>query len=175
MPVPRTLVADQRSRILTLDVDSGEIRLIHESDAVLYEAPNWSLDGSALYVNGDGHLFRLEVDGGEGPQRDRVTSLFRRRIVDQGIPGFHPGQWCALTVIDLRDTKIHPASYVRRGYDAQPATHSRDSRNATAPSALDEAAELIARFRINPHNPDKGPRVRTVTVSSLPLGIGETS
>ena len=69
MPVPRTLVADQRSRILTLDVDSGEIRLIHESDAVLYEAPNWSLDGSALYVNGDGHLFRLEVDGGEGPQR----------------------------------------------------------------------------------------------------------
>jgi Tol biopolymer transport system component len=64
----RTLTPGQRARILTVDVDSGEVEVIHESAEVLYEAPNWAVDGAALYVNGDGHLFRLDLDTKE-PER----------------------------------------------------------------------------------------------------------
>ncbi|SDG80794.1 TolB family protein [Microbacterium pygmaeum] len=64
----RTLAPGQRSRIVTLDVNSGEITLVHESSEILYEAPNWSLDGSALYVNGGGDLYRLAFDD-DGPRR----------------------------------------------------------------------------------------------------------
>lgn len=61
----RELAAGQTSRIHIIDAVTGEDRVVHQSDTVLYEAPNWTLDGSALIVNGDGHLFRLAVDGGE--------------------------------------------------------------------------------------------------------------
>ncbi|ASK66117.1 biopolymer transporter Tol [Brachybacterium avium] len=67
-PVPRTLAPGQRCRIHVLDVDTGEDRILHESSTVLYEAPNWTLDGRTLILNGDGHLFELAVDGGR-PQR----------------------------------------------------------------------------------------------------------
>lgn len=68
--MPRTLAPGQRSRIVTLDVDSGDAHVVHESSEVLYEAPNWSLDGTSLYLNGDGHLFRLMLgDGGTPPER----------------------------------------------------------------------------------------------------------
>jgi len=66
--VPRTLAPGRRCRIHVLDVDTGEDRIVHESSTVLYEAPNWTLDGAALILNGDGHLFRLALDGGE-PRR----------------------------------------------------------------------------------------------------------
>jgi Tol biopolymer transport system component len=65
----RTLAPGQRSRIFTHDVDSGDRTLVHESAEVLYEAPNWSLDGASLLLNGDGHLFRLPVDGSSAPER----------------------------------------------------------------------------------------------------------
>jgi TolB protein len=64
----RELLTGQRSRIHTIDVVTGEDRIVFESDTVLYEAPNWTLDGSALIVNGAGHLFRLALDGGS-PER----------------------------------------------------------------------------------------------------------
>lgn len=67
--MPRTLAPGQRSRILTLDVDSGEIEVIHECEDRLYEAPNWSVDGTSLFVNGDGHLFRIPADGSGAPER----------------------------------------------------------------------------------------------------------
>lgn len=72
--MPRSLAPDQRSRIHVLDVDTGEDRIVHESARVLYEAPNWSLDGAALILNGDGHLFRLELEGGD-PQRIDLGDL----------------------------------------------------------------------------------------------------
>ncbi|WP_114853434.1 PD40 domain-containing protein [Brachybacterium sp. YJGR34] len=72
----RTLAPGQRSVITTIDVDSGEQRVLHTSTTTLYEAPNWSLDGAALYLNGDGDLFRLplaeptpqRIDLGELPE-----------------------------------------------------------------------------------------------------------
>lgn len=66
---PRTLADGQRSRIHTVDVDTGETILVHESSEILFEAPNWSLDGSSLYVNGDGSLFRIPLDGPSEPER----------------------------------------------------------------------------------------------------------
>jgi len=66
--MPRTLAAGQRSRILIFDIATGEQTLVHESGDVLYEAPNWTLDGSDLIVNGNGRLFRLAADGSTAPQ-----------------------------------------------------------------------------------------------------------
>lgn len=53
--MPRSLADGQRCRIHVLDVDTGEQRMVHESDQVLYEAPNWTADGAWLIINGDGH------------------------------------------------------------------------------------------------------------------------
>ena len=74
VPVPRTLAPGQRSRVHVIDVDTGEDRVLHESASVLYEAPNWTLDGAELILNGDGHLFRLAAEGGM-PQRIELGGL----------------------------------------------------------------------------------------------------
>lgn len=71
----RELAAGQRSRIHIIDITTGEDRIVHESDSVLYEAPNWSLDGSALIINGNGHLFRLSLTVESSPQRIDFGSL----------------------------------------------------------------------------------------------------
>ena len=72
--MPRSLALGQRCRIHVLDVDTGEQRMVHESDQVLYEAPNWTADGAWLIINGDGHLFRLPATGGE-PERIDLGDL----------------------------------------------------------------------------------------------------
>lgn len=73
--MPRSLAAGQSCRILTIDVASGATTLVHTSDDTLYEAPNWSHDGSALIVNGDGHLWRLDLDGDPTPSRIDLGDL----------------------------------------------------------------------------------------------------
>ena len=42
----RTLAPGQRSRIHTIDIDSGGDEVVFESTDTLFEAPNWTLDGS---------------------------------------------------------------------------------------------------------------------------------
>ncbi|WP_228265946.1 TolB family protein [Microlunatus elymi] len=44
------------------DLDQGE--LIFETDAILIEAPNWTLDGESLILNGNGTLWRLAPRSG---------------------------------------------------------------------------------------------------------------
>ncbi len=73
--MPRSLAAGQSCRILTIDVASGATTLVHASADTLYEAPNWSHDGSALIVNGDGHLWRLDLDGDPTPSRIDLGDL----------------------------------------------------------------------------------------------------
>jgi TolB protein len=69
--MPRTLRPGQRAQLVVVAVDSGERRLVHESSALLFEAPNWTGDGAWLVINGDGLLFRLRSDGsGELEQID---------------------------------------------------------------------------------------------------------
>lgn len=43
------------------DVDGGPAHLAYTDDTVLLEASNWTPDGRALLLNGDGHLWRLEL------------------------------------------------------------------------------------------------------------------
>ena len=58
----RTLREGQRAQVWVFDLGSGEVRVVLERDDLLVEAPNWSLDGSALYLNGAGRLWRLDLD-----------------------------------------------------------------------------------------------------------------
>lgn len=64
----RTLAPGQRSELYIIDVETGEQTLVHTSTTRLIEAPNWTPDGKDLLVNGDGHLFRIPVEGGEPEQ-----------------------------------------------------------------------------------------------------------
>lgn len=50
-----------QSEILIVDVETGEVEVLLETDRLI-EAPNWTPDGSALIVNGDGHLFHVPLD-----------------------------------------------------------------------------------------------------------------
>lgn len=61
-PPPRTLQPGQRSQVFVVDAASGQWRLVLETAEVLIEAPNWSLDGKALYLNGAGRLWALNFD-----------------------------------------------------------------------------------------------------------------
>ena len=65
----RELKPGQRARIHVHDAVTGDDVVIHESDGVLFEAPNWSLDGRTLLVNGAGTLWSLAPEEGAQPQR----------------------------------------------------------------------------------------------------------
>jgi len=67
--MPRRLRSGQRAQLFVIDVTSGETRLVHESRALLLEAPNWTKDGVWLVYNGDGLLFRLRADGTGEPEQ----------------------------------------------------------------------------------------------------------
>lgn len=60
----RTLQPGQRCEVWVASV-SGQAELLFTSTDVLFEAPNWTLDGAALVLNGDGRLWTLDVQGGE--------------------------------------------------------------------------------------------------------------
>lgn len=57
----RSLAPGQRSQIFIGGTDHTEPTLVFETDDLLVEAPNWSLDGSTLYLNGDGRLWALDI------------------------------------------------------------------------------------------------------------------
>jgi Tol biopolymer transport system component len=65
----RVLKPGQRARIHVHDAVTGNDVVIHESDGVLFEAPNWSLDGGTLLVNGAGTLWSLTPEEGARPER----------------------------------------------------------------------------------------------------------
>ncbi len=56
----RTLQSGQHSEVWIARVD-GEAELLYSTGDILLEAPNWTLDGSALVLNGDGKLWWLDV------------------------------------------------------------------------------------------------------------------
>ncbi|MFP3579936.1 biopolymer transporter Tol [Arthrobacter sp. fls2-241-R2A-200] len=60
----RTLQASQRCEVWIASV-TGESHLVYSTDELLLEAPNWTLDGAALVLNGGGKLWTLDVSGGE--------------------------------------------------------------------------------------------------------------
>jgi TolB protein len=58
----RRLRPGQRAEVWIADVDGGPAELVYTTTMVLPEAPNWAPDGRALLLNGDGLLWRLELD-----------------------------------------------------------------------------------------------------------------
>ena len=61
----RTLAPGQRAQIWIGGPGIGQPELLFETDTMLIEAPNWSLDDAALYVNADGLLWRLDLSSPE--------------------------------------------------------------------------------------------------------------
>ena len=55
-----------RSSLEIHDLGSGESRAVHATDRLI-EAPNWSPDGRFLVFNGDGRLWRLDLDAAAEP------------------------------------------------------------------------------------------------------------
>jgi TolB protein len=57
----RRLRGNQKCQIWIYDCVVQQSQLLLETTKLLLEAPNWSPDGSALIVNGDGLLWRLDL------------------------------------------------------------------------------------------------------------------
>jgi TolB protein len=49
------------------DIATGEDTIVHETDRILFEAPNWSVDGRELLINGGGRLWSLAPEAGAEP------------------------------------------------------------------------------------------------------------
>ena len=60
--VPRTLSAKQICQIWIHDRESNKERLLLETRDLLLAAPNWTLQGDALILNGEGQLWRIELE-----------------------------------------------------------------------------------------------------------------
>jgi Tol biopolymer transport system component len=69
----RTLAPGQRAQIWIGGPGISQPELLFETDGMLIEAPNWSLDAAALYVNADGLLWRLALTS---PEQGLVSIAF---------------------------------------------------------------------------------------------------
>lgn len=76
----------------TLDIETGERKLIHRN-LTLTEAPNWSRDGKTLYVNREGGIWTLPVEGGEPTRID--TGVAIKNNNDHGLST--DGKWLAIS------------------------------------------------------------------------------
>ncbi|MGN6125687.1 MAG: TolB family protein [Humibacter sp.] len=63
------------TRIHIHDAATGDDFVVHESHDILFEAPNWSLDGSTLLINGAGKLWTLPAEAGAVPTRIEFDGL----------------------------------------------------------------------------------------------------
>ncbi len=73
----RTLAPGQRSQVWVGGPELARPELLLDTDQLLVEAPNWLLDGSALVLNGNGVLWRLDL---AAPGSELVP------IVHEGLP-----------------------------------------------------------------------------------------
>lgn len=60
--VPRRLRPGQRTEVWIVDVDRAAASRVYTTEALLLEAPNWAPDGGGLLLNGDGLLWRLDLE-----------------------------------------------------------------------------------------------------------------
>jgi Tol biopolymer transport system component len=59
--VPRKLSPNQTCQVWVHDTKTNRNHMVLEVDHILLEAPNWSRDGEALIVNGNGVLWRIAL------------------------------------------------------------------------------------------------------------------
>lgn len=76
----------------TVDIESGERKIIYR-DQTLFEAPNWSSDNKLFYLNRQGLIWTLPVEGGSMTQLD--TGSVIRNNNDHGLS--NDGKWLALS------------------------------------------------------------------------------
>lgn len=86
MTYTRVLAAGQRCQIWIGGPQMAAPEMIYETDTVLLEAPNWTLDGKNLVVNGDGGLWTLSLTSPmAGPTRinyDQLLDLNNDHVLD---------------------------------------------------------------------------------------------
>ena len=58
----RSLTLGQTTEVWVVDIGSGVPQLVYTNDELLLEAPNWAPDGAGLLLNGDGLLWRLDLE-----------------------------------------------------------------------------------------------------------------
>lgn len=58
---PRALSPGQCCQVWTYDIDTAQSTLVLETNERLLEAPNWTRQGDALILNGDGMLWRIAL------------------------------------------------------------------------------------------------------------------
>jgi Tol biopolymer transport system component len=67
--LPRVLAPGQCCQVWVHTVETGGNAALFETADILLEAPNWTTQGDALILNGDGLLWRLPVDA---PQLEQI-------------------------------------------------------------------------------------------------------
>lgn len=68
----RVLEPFRRAQLRIGGPDTAQPELVLESTELLFEAPNWSTDGEALFVNGAGRLWRVDLRRSE-PEPAQVS------------------------------------------------------------------------------------------------------
>ena len=72
-----------RSELAIYELATGAVETVLRTDRLI-EAPNWTPDGTALIVNGDGRLYRVRLDG--PPDLSEIDTGFARKLNnDHGI------------------------------------------------------------------------------------------
>jgi Tol biopolymer transport system component len=71
----RKLRPGQRAEVWIVDVGGGVPELVYSTDEVLLEAPNWAPDGCGLLLNGDGLLWRLDLEPEVGLTVVKIDNL----------------------------------------------------------------------------------------------------
>ncbi|MGI3781526.1 MAG: TolB family protein [Janthinobacterium lividum] len=76
MPEPRVLAPGQRCQVWIGGPELSTPDLVFETDDLLLEAPNWTVDGQHLVLNGAGGLWLLDTTTpGSAPERIQFASL----------------------------------------------------------------------------------------------------
>ncbi|UKA64406.1 TolB family protein [Arthrobacter sp. FW306-04-A] len=80
------LASGQRSQVFIGGPAQAQPTVLFETDELQIEAPNWSLDGKTLYVNGNGLLWALDVSTPESGLRhipyDGLPELNNDHVLD---------------------------------------------------------------------------------------------
>jgi len=73
--VERKLLPGQIAQVMIASTTGEPPVEVFSTDQMIIEAPNWTLDGRWLILNGDGKLWRLASDGGSGLEQIKLSGV----------------------------------------------------------------------------------------------------